>query len=281
MNRILSNLFLIALAIFTSLPTHARDLKLELPISTAMNNARWRASIGSGFTYSFGPMVPGSMRIIEADVKANEYARPYYIQDGRNYNRDEASTCNEAFRNALTYATSNAQAKGANHLNVLYTTFFNEKPINIKSHFVCNSGLSSSSVDMVVSYAVSQAPAPVGAITALPVTTETPAKPIAPAAAPRPLPVASGFADVYDIAKIPFINESCKKVYAEWLTKPNPKAIAISPKGNCNSAWGAAGKDQSLLSDPTLRALASCNARTQGANDCAVYAVDGVVVWKP
>lgn len=96
----------------------------------------------------------------------------------------------------------------------------------------------------------------------------------------RVAPAASGFADVYDIAKLPVTSDSCKKLYAEWLGKANPKAFSISGVGRCFYSFSTNPADKSLPTDPTERTQLNCNRSTQGANDCKLYAIDGVVVWR-
>jgi hypothetical protein len=97
----------------------------------------------------------------------------------------------------------------------------------------------------------------------------------------RIVPISSGYADVFDIAKIPYIAENCKKFYATWLTQPNPKAFSISPSAHCGYTWGTTVKDKTLPTDPSERSIIACNRVSNGANDCKHYAIDGVVVWKP
>lgn len=89
-------------------------------------------------------------------------------------------------------------------------------------------------------------------------------------AAPLAVPPKSGFAAIDDVTKIPFIRETGRVGYQNFLGRKPPRAFALAPKG----AWGwAEGGD-----DPLARALQNCNAR--GAGQCKLYAVDGDVVWK-
>jgi hypothetical protein len=133
--------------------SQARELKLELPIATAIDNASWRGIVGPSVSFEFGNTVQPNLQVIAADLKVSDYARPYDSQRGRNYRSTEAGTCNEALRNALSAAVDNAKAKGANHLVVNYSAFLDEKSSDPTRFFMCNSGHGSSTVDLVVSYA--------------------------------------------------------------------------------------------------------------------------------
>lgn len=124
--------------------------------------------------------------------------------------------------------------------------------------------------------------APPPMVVASPSQAATVAAPAVPVVTtPRALPEASGFADVYDVAKLPASSEACKKLYAEWLGKANPKAFAISGSGRCFYSWSTNPADKTLPLDPNARTLINCNRTTNAANDCKLYAVDGVVIWKP
>jgi dienelactone hydrolase len=85
-----------------------------------------------------------------------------------------------------------------------------------------------------------------------------------------PAPARTDFALLDDTAGIPFIKDSGREAYKNFLSRTSPKAFAIAP----NSAWGwAEGGD-----DPLARALQNCNLR--GKAECKLYAVDADVVWK-
>jgi dienelactone hydrolase len=81
-------------------------------------------------------------------------------------------------------------------------------------------------------------------------------------------PAASGFAAVDATAAVP-VGTSGKAAYAKFLEMALPRAFAVSSKGGYGLASGdyAAG-----------RALGNCQ---RYGNPCALYAVDGDVVWKP
>ncbi len=88
--------------------------------------------------------------------------------------------------------------------------------------------------------------------------------------APMVVPPRTEFAALDDVLKIPFIKETGRNGYQNFLGKTSPRAFAIAP----NSAWGwAEGGD-----DPLSRALQNCNLRGNG--QCKLYAVDTDIVWK-
>jgi dienelactone hydrolase len=72
-------------------------------------------------------------------------------------------------------------------------------------------------------------------------------------------------------AKLPDLrSESCKNLYRAFLESPAPRAYAVSGDGRC----GFAG----AMADATNIALTEC--RSVASSACALYAVDGEVVWK-
>jgi dienelactone hydrolase len=81
-------------------------------------------------------------------------------------------------------------------------------------------------------------------------------------------PPASAFAAIDAVAAVP-VGTSGKAAYAKFLEMVLPRAFAVSNKGGFGLASGdyAAG-----------RALGNCQ---RFGNPCALYAVDGDVVWKP
>jgi dienelactone hydrolase len=64
--------------------------------------------------------------------------------------------------------------------------------------------------------------------------------------------------------------DSCKSLYRVFLESPGPRAYAVSEDGRCGFAGG--------LADARESALRECHGASGGA--CALYAVDGEVVWK-
>lgn len=83
-------------------------------------------------------------------------------------------------------------------------------------------------------------------------------------------PPASGFAAIDDAQQIPYISQSARNAYAQFLSLMLPRAYAISAEGHW--AWSTQG------ADAPFRALAACEAQA-GPNRCKLYAVDNDVVW--
>ena len=83
------------------------------------------------------------------------------------------------------------------------------------------------------------------------------------------VPPRTDFAEFADETKIPFVKDSGRIAYKNYLTKSFPRAFAISPTG----AWGWAEEGD----DPLKRALDSCNKNKPGT--CMLYSVDDFIVW--
>lgn len=84
------------------------------------------------------------------------------------------------------------------------------------------------------------------------------------------VPPKMDFAPLDDETSLPQVRETGRAGYKTYLTKPIPRAFAVSPSG----AWGwADGGD-----DPLRRAVDSCNRNGKG--QCRLYSVDDLVVWK-
>ena len=95
-----------------------------------------------------------------------------------------------------------------------------------------------------------------------------PVKPIVEIGQPPALP-ATGFAAQTDVDAVPYLTERGRAVYRAFLSRPMPRAFALSASG----AWGWAEEGES----PDLRALASCQQLSNAP--CQLYAVDDNVVW--
>lgn len=85
-----------------------------------------------------------------------------------------------------------------------------------------------------------------------------------------PVPPASNFAPVDDVAAVPYVSDSGREGYQKFLAMRLPKAFAVAPDG----AWSAA----SMGPDPVATALENCSRAHLG---CRLYAVDHTVVWDP
>lgn len=81
------------------------------------------------------------------------------------------------------------------------------------------------------------------------------------------VPAPSGFAPLTDVDQLPHVSEAGKALYREWLTKPFPRAVALSARGSLARAYGRAAMET---------AVKNCERFGQ---PCRLYAVDDQVVW--
>jgi dienelactone hydrolase len=77
----------------------------------------------------------------------------------------------------------------------------------------------------------------------------------------------SGFAPLADVDQLPLVSQAGKALYREWLTKPFPRAVAISDHGALARGYGR-----------TAMEVAVKNCERFG-HPCRLYAVDDQVVW--
>lgn len=84
-----------------------------------------------------------------------------------------------------------------------------------------------------------------------------------------PSPARTDYAQVDDIDAVPFLSESGRRAYREYLTKLTPRAFAVSASGGWT--WAEEGED------PDGRALATCSAKSR--EPCRLYSIDDYVVW--
>lgn len=84
-----------------------------------------------------------------------------------------------------------------------------------------------------------------------------------------PSPTRTDYAQVDDIDAVPFLSESGRRAYRDYLTKLTPRAFAVSASGGWT--WAEEGED------PDGRALATCSAKSR--EPCRLYSVDDYVVW--
>lgn len=82
-----------------------------------------------------------------------------------------------------------------------------------------------------------------------------------------PAPASTGFAPLADVDRVPVFSENARAMYREWLTKPFPRAIAISDRGALARGYGRMAMDT---------AIKNCEKYN---NPCHLYAVDDSVVW--
>ncbi|MDB5874821.1 MAG: hypothetical protein JWQ07_4263 [Ramlibacter sp.] len=94
----------------------------------------------------------------------------------------------------------------------------------------------------------------------------------------QPRALASGYARVDDVDAVPYISDKARDSYREWVTKPTPRAFAVSDQGHWAATWGLTPADPNASRDPSERALTVCQQRSKGL-PCRLYAVNGAVVW--
>jgi hypothetical protein len=85
-------------------------------------------------------------------------------------------------------------------------------------------------------------------------------------------------AQLEDIASVPYLTERGREGYREWLTRPLPRAFAVSAEGVWSATWSRVPLNAAMPTDPAERALLQCNARSR--TQCRLFAVDKEVVWK-
>jgi dienelactone hydrolase len=95
---------------------------------------------------------------------------------------------------------------------------------------------------------------------------------LTPVALTKPIlaPPPSGFAGLEQIDKVPYLNDSGREGYKNFLQKSFPRAFAINEDGR----WGWSNGQW----DATNRALNFCNQKAQ--KPCRLYVVDDDVVWQ-
>jgi hypothetical protein len=111
--------------------------------------------------------------------------------------------------------------------------------------------------------------------------------PPAPVPAARPAgqppasqpPAASGYADIEDMSKLAGYRPQVREAYAKFLTRPLPRAFALSDNGGSYQAWSRKPRDPADSPDPAVRVISACERFHQ--SHCRLYAVDRTVVYRP
>jgi hypothetical protein len=85
-------------------------------------------------------------------------------------------------------------------------------------------------------------------------------------------------AKITDVDAVPWVSESCRQRYQQWLQSALPRGFAIGDSGNCGFSSGTTVTND-LPTDPAERALAVCQRANRGM--CQLYAMDNDVVFKP
>ena len=82
---------------------------------------------------------------------------------------------------------------------------------------------------------------------------------------------------VTDVDAVPGLGARGKDGYRDWLTKAFPRAFVIGERGRWYATWSTRPRNPADPTDPAARALKHC--ADAGGTQCALYAVDGKVVY--
>jgi hypothetical protein len=242
----------------------ARELRIDRAVHNAIWAGGWKQNTVDDVEFYFSKAPDGTFLELGAPVTASGYARPYIMQNGNSFPRDDGRTCDEALRNTLLELAQLARKQGA-YAVVNITSSFLETPFDSPTHFACNAGRTSAVVELAAQFAKLKVPPEPGVKRGRPDQ--------------RIFPPASKFAAIDDINAIPYLQANCKKFYVErFLRAPFPRAFAISTGGRCSTAAGYFPAELDRPQDPAARALAVC--KTNSGNTCQLYAVDNRVVFK-
>jgi hypothetical protein len=255
---------------------HARNDKLLLPIDVALRSVGSQA-LSQDVQLRFGKASAAGAQIV-GSVEAHATADPYAFNNSGGNNptgvsgssrRERLSddqVCLAAFRKALRELQQNARAAGAGAV-VGIVSNYDHVEFDSSNSYECHVGITRAVVDLR-GQTVRIAPAPAPAAATL-------SAPVSPTA--QPPRIATGFAAIDDVDAIPYLSDKGREEYRVWVTRPTPKAFAISSTGHWFGAWSLKPGDPSHPTDPTERALLVCSQRAQ--QPCKLYAVNGSVVW--
>jgi hypothetical protein len=79
------------------------------------------------------------------------------------------------------------------------------------------------------------------------------------------------------LEKVPYLDEAKQVKYREFLTRPSPRAFAVSINGNYGDSWNEAQPGRPLPTDRKEQAMAQC--KQFAGQDCELYVVDELVVF--
>lgn len=252
--------------------SHARNTKLLQPIYEVTNLPSTQQLVGTDMTLHFGTAWPeniGPEPNMIGEAWARGVASPTQSNPmGRTEFKSDEQTCREAFRNALTDLGRQARGRGGNAI-VGIISFYDRVEMNSPSAYECHAGMTRAVVELRGRIVKADA----SLVTAL--RTSTYRKTVEGAPAGQ-LPASGIGGEINDTSLLPNASERMKERYQVFLTKPLPRAFAISEAGEWWMAWGKVPRDPDT--PPAERAVRDCQKNY--AKPCFLYAVDNTVVYK-
>lgn len=256
----------------------ARNDKLLLPIEGALSNQGTRQVLARDLPLRFGSASAQGLDVLTT-VQVHAVVDPWGNSSPYQTRRErlgDAQVCLLAFRKALVDLQQRARSVGGAAISGI-VSYYNAVEMDSNAVYECHVGHTRAVVDLR-GQVVRAAPVAMAPVVAPPIAAPAATVPApAPQAAAQPSRIASGYAAIDDVDALPYLSDRGRQAYREYLASPTPKAFAISTQGHWWSAVSLQGRDPTLPSDPTERALAGCERSARQA--CKLYAVNGSVVW--
>lgn len=244
-----------------SATSHARNTKLLFPINEVTGLPSTQQLVGTDMALHFGAAWPenlGQEPNMIGEAWARGIASPIRSGPmGHNEVKSDQQTCREAFRNALIDLSQQARSRGGNAI-VGIISFYDRVEMNSPSAYECHAGMTRAVVELRGRISKAE-PSIVAALQARP-----------------PVGGAGAGSEISDTSLLPNASERMKERYRVFLTRPLPRAFAISQAGEWWMAWGKVPHDPDT--PPAERAVRDCEKNY--AKRCVLYAVDNTVVYK-
>ena len=266
-------------AILVAGAAQARNDKLLLPLEPALRSQTVRQVLAADVQLRFGKASAQGMEVLStatAHAVADPFGGVNYNSGGARSRRPDEAVCLDAFRKAVLDLQQKARQTGAAGV-VGIVSNYNNVEMDSAAVYECHIGHTRGVVDLK-----GQLVRAVGVAAAAPAVTArtAPVQSGAVVMAPQPpVPqaqfIATGYAALEDVDAVPYLGG--RGAYKEYVTRPTPKAFAISPNGHWFLAYTLTPPDTTLPTDPTERALVGCQRSAQVP--CKLYAINGSVVW--
>lgn len=254
----------------------ARNTQDYFPISEVTKSFTTQESMGNDISFSFGNAlaqeIAGQPETFE-EVSVKSVASPVRSSDPQlnEQQKSDRRTCREAFRKALSELAARARAREGNAV-INIVSNYGGKEMNSPTEYECHSGFTRSVVELKGRIARASLKGPANSYSGtLPSQRSGGDTPLANARAMQ-----SSNGDIADISLLPFTKEKMVEGYKWFLARPLPRAFAFSASGNWYTAFGYPKEGPS---DPAERAVSKCEEHS--GNRCFLYAVNGMVVYKP